>query len=234
MEPFAGMLGVLLQRPKAERELVSDLDGRIVNWWRVIRDRRHELMELLALTPRSESEFHAQRENLNHEDPVRRALATHYVILHSLYCALNSNSFRCAWMPRRHYQIRWPDRQFEALYERIRDVELMERDAVHALSRTAPYADWTVYCDPPYRDADTDVYGRDGSCIDREALREALLAQRGAVAISGFGDEWDCLGWMRHERDVDTTTFTSFEKATQPRTEVLWTNYEPADGPLYG
>ena len=51
IEPFAGMLGVLLQRPPARREMVSDLDGRIINWWRVVRDQGPALEKLLDNTP---------------------------------------------------------------------------------------------------------------------------------------------------------------------------------------
>ena len=38
IEPFAGMLGVMLQRPKHRREIANDLDGDLVNWWRAVRD----------------------------------------------------------------------------------------------------------------------------------------------------------------------------------------------------
>ena len=37
VEPFAGMLGVLLARPRVSVEVVNDLDGRVVNWWTQVR-----------------------------------------------------------------------------------------------------------------------------------------------------------------------------------------------------
>ncbi len=42
-EPFAGMLGGLLQRERASREIINDLNGDIANFWRVLRDRPAEL-----------------------------------------------------------------------------------------------------------------------------------------------------------------------------------------------
>lgn len=50
VEPFAGMLGVLLQRKPVQTEIVNDSDERVVNWWRVVRDRH---LDLLGWTKRT-------------------------------------------------------------------------------------------------------------------------------------------------------------------------------------
>ena len=34
IEPFGGMFGVGLNRPKSAVEIYNDLNGRAVNWWR--------------------------------------------------------------------------------------------------------------------------------------------------------------------------------------------------------
>ena len=46
-EPYAGMLGILLQRAPAKLEIVNDLNRRIVNWWRVVRDHPDELARMM-------------------------------------------------------------------------------------------------------------------------------------------------------------------------------------------
>ena len=48
---FCGMLGVLLQREPAKREIVGDTDGDLVNWWRTVRDQPAELGALLDYSP---------------------------------------------------------------------------------------------------------------------------------------------------------------------------------------
>ena len=48
-EPFAGMCGVLLQRFPSAEEIVNDLDERVVNWWRVVRDRPDEIQRLIMI-----------------------------------------------------------------------------------------------------------------------------------------------------------------------------------------
>ena len=55
-------------------------------------------------------------------------------------------------------------------------------------------------------------------------VTRALHQQQGRVAIAGESPEWDHLGWMRHARE----TFTTTAAANLKRTEVLWTNYDPA------
>ena len=50
-EPFAGMLGVLLQRRRAGVECVSDADGRVLAWWRAVRDEPEALRRRLSATP---------------------------------------------------------------------------------------------------------------------------------------------------------------------------------------
>jgi site-specific DNA-adenine methylase len=43
VEPFAGSLAVLLAKAPADHETVNDLDGDLVTFWRVLRDRQPSL-----------------------------------------------------------------------------------------------------------------------------------------------------------------------------------------------
>ena len=44
-EPFGGMAGVLLKKEPSEVEVFNDLDGRAVNFFRVIRDRERVIVK---------------------------------------------------------------------------------------------------------------------------------------------------------------------------------------------
>jgi DNA adenine methylase len=50
-EPFAGSAAVLLNRPPSPVETYNDLDGEVVNFFRVLRDHKDELVEKIGLTP---------------------------------------------------------------------------------------------------------------------------------------------------------------------------------------
>lgn len=76
VEPYAGAASVLMQKPRSTGELICDLDGEIVNVFRVLRDpaQARELERLLRLTPYSRSEF--EDAYLAGADPVEQARRT--------------------------------------------------------------------------------------------------------------------------------------------------------------
>src|SRR5436309_7305403 len=57
-EPFAGSAAVLLNREPSPVETYNDLDGEVVNFFRVLRSQKAELIESIGLTPFSREEFH--------------------------------------------------------------------------------------------------------------------------------------------------------------------------------
>ena len=57
-EPFAGSGAVLINRDPAPVETYNDIDGDVVNFFRVLRDRHEELIRAIALTPFSREEYH--------------------------------------------------------------------------------------------------------------------------------------------------------------------------------
>ena len=57
-EPFAGSAAVLLNRKPSPVETYNDVDGEVVNFFRVLRDKRRALIEAIGLTPFSREEFY--------------------------------------------------------------------------------------------------------------------------------------------------------------------------------
>ncbi|WP_205127326.1 DNA adenine methylase [Okeania hirsuta] len=56
-EPFGGSAAVLLNRKPSDVETYNDLDGEVVNFFRMLRDSQEELIQAIALTPFSREEF---------------------------------------------------------------------------------------------------------------------------------------------------------------------------------
>ena len=71
LEPFAGSLAVFFNKLPGTIEVVNDLDGDIVNFFRVLRERPDELQQAIALTPYSRKEYDLAFEVC--EDPLERA-----------------------------------------------------------------------------------------------------------------------------------------------------------------
>ena len=60
VEPYAGSAAVLFARPTpAPYEVLNDLDGNVVTFFRTLRDQPDELIAALRLTPYSRAEFRA-------------------------------------------------------------------------------------------------------------------------------------------------------------------------------
>ena len=226
VEPFGGMASVLVRRAPVKCEIYNDLDGRAVNWWRVLRERTEEFIHLVTLTPHSRAEYERARGMLGDLDDLQRAWAFHIAVAQSVNCSLTAgkkewiisrsgNSFRT-----------WRKERIEPLVTRMRDVQLENKDAIELLVWFTDIEDAVIYCDPPYSTARVDHYQH--SHFNISALTDALLVQRGQVAISGYGDEWDHLGWQRHELEC-TISSLGANKIVEPRTEVLWTNYDVAE-----
>lgn len=57
LEPYAGSLAVLFNKPRCHIETVNDLHGEVVNFFRVLRDNPDELKRLIELTPYSREEY---------------------------------------------------------------------------------------------------------------------------------------------------------------------------------
>jgi DNA adenine methylase len=56
-EPFGGSAAVLLNRKPADVETYNDVDGELVNFFRVLREDKERLIETIGLTPFSREEF---------------------------------------------------------------------------------------------------------------------------------------------------------------------------------
>ena len=223
VEPFAGMLGVLLCRSPSGSEIANDLDGNLVNWWLCVRDNPEELERKISLTPRSRELFEKSSEQLlnGKSNAIERAVCYHVCISQSIVHGIGKigkGTFGVDYKstPSGRVDIR-------ALADRMKSVQIENRCALKLLKRISNLGEAVIYCDPPYRTADNTPYA---FTVDSGQLTDLLLAQEGCVAISGYRDEWDHLGWRRHELQISQTIHPIFT-SDRDRTEVLWTNYSP-------
>lgn len=226
IEPFAGMLGVLLQRPKSRIEIVNDTNKDVVNWWRCVRDRGDELIEKCRLTPNSREEL-ARAFAPESADELERARVFSILLLQGINSGAASKSWRRRFRSGGGMMATFADR-LPDIISRIREVNLECVDACELLERVEGEPQCVIYADPPYRDADTSHYG--GFELDRERLTATLGKQKGRVAISGYGDEWDHLGWRKEARKftLQNAVVVGGGNRKDAREEVLWMNYPPA------
>ena len=68
LEPFFGSGAVFFEKNRAPIETVNDLDGEIVNLFRMIREQPEELAAAVAMTPYSREEYDRVWERLRRGD----------------------------------------------------------------------------------------------------------------------------------------------------------------------
>lgn len=75
LEPFFGSGAVLFNKQPSRIETVNDIDGNIVNFFKVLRDRdnQEELIRTLKLTPYARDEYIAAYQNLDQDSKVEQA-----------------------------------------------------------------------------------------------------------------------------------------------------------------
>ena len=235
-EPFGGMANTLLNRPKSSIEIYNELDGRIVNFLQCIRDHGKEMARLIAGTGKWQSEFRVAVERVDDPElpPIRRALYTYIILQFSLGGGLGRPTFGYQWAAPsangktspRDDRLRFED--VLSIRERLLSVKIHNMDGIDVIERLAKEHRAIIYCDPPYPETYTDAYAyRD---IDIPRMLDVLPRVEGRVAISGYGDIWDSLGWRREELE---TSYHHFKGPTagsarrdSPRVEVLWMNYD--------
>ena len=222
IEPYAGMASVLLSRESVETEILNDINNRIINWWCIIRDQPEEFGWLVENTPNSRKEFMMAFDKMDDMSlsPLYRALAFHTFVIQNIVHGDNHGSWRRCFSANLGSLGRWNSDRIIKLSVRLHDVQLENRDALSLLDSVSKISNTVIYCDPPYKHANTTAY-KYNKPMGYE-LTDNLLVQYGKVAISGYGNEWDHLGWTRYTKE---TARIQIGGPIEKREEVLWINF---------
>lgn len=235
VEPFAGSLAVLLAKPRSIAETVNDLDGRLVAFWRVLRDNPERLAEVAGLTPHSRAEYETATQELSDELSVENARRVWVVLTQGRSHSLAPTGW---WTRKRGqsftpsaYIKRYAARMPEAA-ERLNGVSIESRDALEVISDYGTEESVCIYADPPYLGS-TRAKNYAHELLDdgaHHAFAEVCHSVRARLLISGYASplyEQLFEGWSRLEVAAPTAL-----SGDTTRTEVLWANYELRDDSL--
>lgn len=235
-EPFGGSASVLLQKPRARAECYNDLDGQVVNVFRVLRDPASaaELERRIRLTPFARAEFEwcyeppgdpidqahktIVRSFFGHgSDSVTRSCRTGFRAKMTGHRALPSNSWATWWGSIAHFT------------DRLAAVLIEQRDAIEVMRQLDTPAT-LHYVDPPYvastRSAiangrgKTHGYKHELTDADHRALGGALRHLEGMVVLSGY----DCELYRELFGDWQASSCMTLADGARPRREWLWLN----------
>ena len=236
VEPYSGAASVLMQKGRSKVEVYNDLDGEVVNVFRMLRDRGAELRRLVELTPFSRSEFDLCYEES--DDLLEKARRM-------LVCAAFGRASASATSPWKasfrsysgaartttgaqdwaNYPMAMDD-----FTRRLAGVIIENMEALK-LMKEHDSKDTLFYVDPPYVASTRDLaqdYKHEMTMDQHVALSESLMTIKGLVVLSGYRCElYERLysGWERidHHAHAD---------GARQRIESLWLSPNVPSGRL--
>ena len=234
-EPFAGSAAVLLNRQTSPVETYNDIDGEVVNFFKVLRDNGSELERLISLTPFSREELHyavsLESQDLTAIERARRF----YVRARQTRTGLAQTSSIGRWANCKNTSrsgmsgavSRWLGgiEQLQEITNRLLRVQIENRPAIDVISLYDSEST-LFYCDPPYVHStrgDNKSYAFEMSDAQHMELANCLNSIKGKAAVSGYRcDLMDKLysTWKRFDAPIKTMHSTK-----QKKQECLWMNY---------
>jgi DNA adenine methylase len=233
-EPFGGSAAVLLNRSPSPIETYNDVDGELVNFFRVLRQDKDQLIEAIGLTPFSREEFELSlqtdvtvsdleraRRFFVRARQVRTGLAQTASSGRWAHCLLTSRAGMAGAVSRWLGSVEG----LSEIAQRLLRVQIEHAPAKTVIERYDS-TETFFYCDPPYPHdsrGDSHAYGYEMSEQQHRELANLLHQVEGRVAISGYASplmntlysDWQCIS-------APSKMAHSIKKM---RTEMLWINY---------
>ena len=236
-EPFAGSGAVLLNRYPSPVETYNDLDGEVVNFFRVLRNEKEELIEAISLTPFSREEFSIACELTPDLALVERA-RRFYVRARQVRTGLAQTASVGRWANCKDTSragmsgvvSRWLGgvEKLADIADRLLRVQIENRPALDVI-RLYDSRETLFYCDPPYvheTRGDNKAYGYEMSDDEHRAFAEVMNSVQGKAAVSNYDcslmDELFPAPKWRKIYSPEKTIHSTKDK----RQEVLWINYD--------
>lgn len=225
VELFGGSMAVLLNKERSHIETVNDIDGEIVNFFRVLRDYPEELKKAIEFTPFARDEYkNAFQEAVNPVEQARRYCVRCWQGFGNSQCYNNgfkSGQQRSSPNPAKAWA-ELPEIFMEAA-ARLRGVQIENLPAVELIKRYNT-KDVFIYADPPYLPETRKgyLYKFEMDQKQHERFLIKILNHPGPVMISGYeSDLYNeyLKGWRKEYKET-------VAEAGRKRVEVLWMNYE--------
>ncbi|WP_430438293.1 DNA adenine methylase [Neorhodopirellula lusitana] len=239
VEPYGGMANVLLKKQPCEIEVYNDLDFRLVNLFRVIRNpaELQVLQQMCELTPYSRKEFESLVQQEEPSDPVQRAY-WFFVRCRQARGGLGSQALTpSAWATSKRARRQMPEPVSKYLSavdglpevaDRFRTVVVESLPALEIFKKYDA-DDSLFYCDPPYphstlANQKQPLYGCTMSDADHLEFLITIKALKAKVIVSGYSTpayDRELSSWRKRER----STHVQFSNSGGSRSEALWMNF---------
>jgi DNA adenine methylase len=225
LEPYFGAGAVFFRKQPSHVETLNDIDGQVINFFRVVRERSEELASLIELTPWARQEYYDAYTPAGEDLEDARRFAVRMWMARGARTSDRSGwRHDIAGRPHTNCTKVWrgiPDRIREAA-DRLKDAQIECQPAIDLIRRFA-CSDVLIYADPPYPLStrnDKRMYANEMTDADHAELLDALDAHPGPVVLSGYG----CDLYDDRLRHWSRRTSRAYAETGTARVEVLWLN----------
>ena len=235
IETHCGSAGILINKARVPWEMINDLDGEVINFYRQLRDNGERLAELIELTPDSRVEFELSHEPC--EDEMERA--RRFFVRQNQGFFMNKAVVDMSWnsgypsyakfgFSHSTAMNRWRQRtnNLWIFVERFRDVHIECVDALQVLERFDS-ENTLFYVDPPYYEGsqrtEEDMYGHGGTSEQSHRdLAEVLHRSKSKIVLSGY--QCELYDELYPDWDVQYKK-TGMTISKEKRREGVWRNF---------
>jgi len=228
-EPFIGGAAVFFAKQKAKVEVINDINGEVVNFYKVLQNDFAALQKEIKATLHSRDMYRHARiiyDNPDMFDSIKRAWAVWVIANMSFNNAFNTGFTRSTDGKFSRKVASNRDQFSDELAERISGVQIECRDALKVIEANDTPESF-FYVDPPYVGACQGHY--DGyTQEDFNALISLLSKIKGKFLLSSYRNEVltqavKLHGWHQIEIKVNSNPMGSDK--SRVKVEVLTANY---------
>jgi len=249
VEPFGGACWVLFGKPPSPVEVINDMDGLLIDLYRMVRDNLEEFLEAADRLPISEELFtswslgHSSMDprgipglgdrnisEMSLDDlsgmPIAAAVRTYYLVMNSFHSRMSGQPCFSVSPGKEASFVRYYSTDWDRVRERLKRVTILSRD-FRAVLEATDSKNTFYYLDPPYLCATDNAryYRCTFSEEDHQALRDVLLGTEGRFLLSYQDDP--------RIREMYQWDFNIISSALVPG-EIYILNYTPPNPPFYG
>ncbi len=228
-EPFLGGAAVFFAKEPSEMEVINDLNGEVVNFYRVCRTHFKKLEKLIKSTPHSR-QVHRETEqilkNADQHEPIKRAWALWVQTSMSFSARIfggyayerKSNKVLKTFLNKKNAFT-------SAIRDRLEMVDMENNDALRVI-KSRDTKESFFYCDPPYFNSDMGHY-KGYTKKDFIQLLKVLSHIKGKFLLSSYPSK-TLEKYIKKQKWHKLTKSTSVAVTVQTnrlKTEVLTANY---------
>lgn len=229
IEPYFGSGAVFFKKDvNCNNEIINDLDGNVVNLFKVIRENPNELSKAIKLTPYAREEY--SNIDLNIDEGIEKARR---FLVRSNMARGGVQHYKPGWRTaglkesiskNRRIVNEWnrlPESILKAA-ERLKDAEIENTDAIKLIKRYDD-EDCLIYIDPPYllETRSNKYYSSEMTDLDHIELLETIRGSKSKIILSGYDSELYrqyLINWSKYEIESRT-------ESKNKKIECLWINY---------